>query len=120
MATNVKPFSMKKGYSFKVKGKAPANKPTSISSKEIALTPSTFEKVKVQMLVAEGDDVKIGTPILRDKNRPEILFLSPVAGKVTEIEIGRRRVFKAIRIAVDGNEARKQDFCSPLTTRIIQ
>jgi Na+-transporting NADH:ubiquinone oxidoreductase subunit A len=100
-----KKLTIPKGYSFRVKGAASTQTVEVTSSQSVGLTPVEFDKVKVQVLVKEGDSVKRGTPIYRDKNMPEAVFVSPVAGKVTGFDIGKRRIYHSIDIQASGKDA---------------
>ena len=71
---------------------------TSIDSKKYALKPTDFNAVFPKLLVKEGDEVKAGTKIFFDKYRNNIVFTSPVSGKITEIVRGPKRVLQEIRI----------------------
>lgn len=72
--------------------------------KQIALNLDSFETTKFKLLVRPGDQVKIGQPLAQDKITPEMMFVSPAAGKVKEIRRGLKRRLLDIVIDVDSNE----------------
>lgn len=55
-----------------------------------------------KVLVKPGDRVLIGTPLMCDKNRPEMLFVSPVSGEVEAVNRGERRKVLNITVKSDG------------------
>jgi len=93
-------IKIKKGLDINLLGKA--NKTiTTVSSKSFALKPTDFIGVFPKMLVNPGDEVKAGTPVFYDKYRENIIFTSPVSGKVTEIKRGEKRLLEEIQITAD-------------------
>lgn len=45
-----------------------------------------------------------GTPLMYDKNRPEVKFVSPVSGEVFAVNRGERRKVLDITVKSDGNQ----------------
>lgn len=74
-----------------------------------ALKPSDFHGLTPRLLVREGDEVKAGTPLFCDKNCPEILFCSPVSGKVEAIVRGEKRLLLEVVVRAE-EEQRYVDF----------
>jgi len=64
----------------------------------VALLPYEYIGVKPELLVVEGDTVKLGQSIFRDRNQPTVQFTSPIAGVINEIVKGERQRIKAIVI----------------------
>ena len=73
-----------------------------LSSNHYAVKPTDFIGVFPKVLIKEGDEVEAGTPLFFNKYSENILFTSPVSGKVTEIRRGDKRVLEEIRIEADG------------------
>lgn len=73
----------------------PKTSPTS-AQKEIgtqitdqsALFARPDDDLRVNMLVAVGDRVAQGAPVLRSRRYPELIMVSPVAGEVAAIDLG--------------------------------
>jgi Na+-transporting NADH:ubiquinone oxidoreductase subunit A len=57
------------------------------------------------MLVEEGERVKLGQPLFKDKQNKGVKFTSPGSGIVTAINRGERRVLQSVVIKLDGDEA---------------
>ncbi|MAF77383.1 MAG: NADH:ubiquinone reductase (Na(+)-transporting) subunit A [Halobacteriovoraceae bacterium] len=71
---------------------------------EVALTGSDYVGMKPTMHVKVGDKVKVGDPIFECKKVPGVLYTSPAAGTVKEINRGDRRVLQTVVISVEGEE----------------
>lgn len=94
-------IKIKKGLDIRLLGEA-EKKVSEISSTKFALKPPDFNGVFPKLFVKEGDTVKAGTPVFFDKYRDNIIFTSPVSGKITEIHRGAKRKMLEIRIEADG------------------
>ena len=70
----------------------------------VSILPSSFRGVKPKLMVDEGDQVKIGSPLFFDKTKPEVRWASPASGNVTSIQFGARRVIEKIEITVENND----------------
>lgn len=66
-----------------------------------AVTPSDFEGVTPKLLVKADDVVKAGTPLFFDKNNEQVLFTSPVSGRVAAVNRGEKRKILSISIEPD-------------------
>ena len=94
-------IKIKKGLDIKLLGEA-EKYISEISSTKFALKPPDFNGVFPKLFVKEGDTVKAGTPVFFNKYRDNIIFTSPVSGKITEIHRGAKRKMLEIRIEADG------------------
>ena len=95
---------LKKGHDLGISGVPNPDNIVTIAPKKVALLPSAFRSVKPKLMVQEGDDVKIGTPLFFDKIKPDVRWASPASGKVSNIQFGDRRVIEKIEIKVIGND----------------
>ena len=59
--------------------------------------------MKPKLIIKEGDDVKIGSPLFFDKLKPQVMWPSPASGKITAIVYGERRVIDRIQISRNDN-----------------
>ena len=102
MSTN---FIIKKGLDIKLLGEAEKTI-VDLNAEKFAVKPPDFIGCFPKVIVKEGDDVKAGTPLYFDKYRDNIIFTSPVSGKVEAIKRGPKRRLLEIIIDSDGkNEA---------------
>lgn len=70
----------------------------------VALLGDDYNGMKPTMLVQVGDKVKKGQALFEDKKTPGVLFTSPVAGTVREINRGDKRAFQSVVVEVQGTE----------------
>ena len=71
---------------------------------KVALLGDDYIGMKPTMLVAEGDRVRLGQPILEDKKNPGVIFTSPASGTIEAVNRGAKRKFLSIEINVDGDD----------------
>lgn len=67
-----------------------------------ALMPADFTRVTPKVVVKPEDSVKVGDPLFYDKENPELLFVSPVSGKVAAVNRGERRRVLSVVVESDG------------------
>jgi Na+-transporting NADH:ubiquinone oxidoreductase subunit A len=99
-------LDLKKGLNIPVKGVAAPEVIKTVVPDIVAVKPTDFKGLVPRLLVKEGDAVKAGSPVMADKQRPEILFTSPVSGTVCGILRGQKR--KLLAVLVKAGE--KQEF----------
>lgn len=94
-------IKIKKGLNIPLVGEADNVIINAAKSSRYALVPDDFHGVVPKILVKSGDKVKVGTPLMCDKNRPEVNFVSPVSGEVVEVVRGERRKVMEITLKSD-------------------
>jgi Na+-transporting NADH:ubiquinone oxidoreductase subunit A len=82
---------IRKGLNISLAGKAEKFFGKVNPSELYAVKPGDFHGLVPKLEVKEGSEVKAGTALFVDKNRPDICFSSPVSGKVVAINRGERR-----------------------------
>jgi len=95
---------LKKGFDINIDGVAEKSVSSLPGPVFYALKPPDFPGLLPRLNVKPGDKVLAGTPLFHDKLRPEILYTSPVSGRVVAINRGERRVLLEVVIEVSGNE----------------
>ncbi len=60
--------------------------------------------IKPRVVVREGEQVKVGQPLLYDKRNPDVPITSPAGGTVTTIARGDRRKLLSVSVTIDGEE----------------
>ena len=96
-------LKLKKGYEIRLEGEAPCEFLSSDVPTKLAIKPTDFPGLKPKLLVAVGDEVKVGSPLFHEKGKENLLFTSPAAGKVFAINRGARRKVLSVIIESDGS-----------------
>jgi len=102
--TPMKTIRIKKGYNLKVAGSPSIAAQDAEQPTHLALLPEHIPFVKPRLKIAKGDRVALGSPLIEDKRNPQIQFLSPGGGRITDIRFGPRRVIQEIVIKLDETE----------------
>ena len=95
---------LKKGLDIPVEGAAELQLSKTVSPDIVAVEPVQLKGFSARLLVAEGDKVLAGSPVMADKKNPEILLVSPVSGTVKEIVRGEKRKLLAVTINADDKQ----------------
>lgn len=97
-----KQIRLRKGFDINLAGQA---SPTiaSVDQPELfAVKPPDIQGIYLpRMLVKEGDIVKAGTPLYRDKRYEHIAFTAPASGEIVEIKRGEKRRLLEVKILPD-------------------
>ena len=95
-------IKIKKGLNINLRGKPREVKKQTVLSSDYALFPDDFKGFTPKLSAKQGDQVKAGTPVMFEKNHPEIKIVSPVSGEVIAINRGEKRKLLNIIIRSDG------------------
>lgn len=103
-------IKLKKGFTINLAGKAEKQIADSPQPETFAIKPTDFPAIsRPKLLVAEGENVKAGTPLFYDKMIPEVMYVAPVSGEVAGIIRGEKRRILEIRILAD-KEVQSESF----------
>ncbi len=96
-------FKLKKGFDIPIEGTAEKH---IVEADPVlyGVKPIDFPGLIPRLNTKPGAFVQAGTPLFVDKIRPEIMFTSPVSGKVVSVERGDRRKMLEVIIEKKGNE----------------
>jgi Na+-transporting NADH:ubiquinone oxidoreductase subunit A len=87
----LKRFSLRKGLDVPIQGAPKAEIQANSNVKTVGILGDDYIGLKPRILVAEGDLVGAGTPVMFDKDMPEAQIVSPVSGQIKAINRGARR-----------------------------
>ncbi len=94
-------MKIKKGLRIPLLGEPDERIRGTVTSDQVRICPEDYPGVTPRLIVKVGDAVKAGTPLFHEKDHPEMVFVSPVSGVVTEVERGERRRILNIAIKSD-------------------
>ncbi|NOQ35643.1 MAG: Na(+)-translocating NADH-quinone reductase subunit A [Methylococcaceae bacterium] len=95
-------FTITKGLDLPITGEPEQKISDGNQVKSVAVLGQDFIGLKPKMLVAEGDNVKLGQPLFADKQNSGVLFTSPAAGVVKAVNRGAKRVLQSVVIELKG------------------
>ncbi len=96
-----KDIRIKKGLNINLVGAAEQTTSPAVSSNVYAINLDDFHGITPKMMMKEGAEVKAGEPIFYNKNKEDMLFVSPVSGELVEIVRGARRRILSLKILAD-------------------
>lgn len=97
-------YQIKKGLDVPIKGQPIQTINPAAPVKRVGLLGGDYIGMRPTMAVGVGDRVKLGQVLLEDKKNPGVVYTSPGAGQVTEINRGEKRRFESLVIELDGEE----------------
>lgn len=101
-------YKLKKGFDIRVTGSAELKVKDLAAPMKVALQPAEFRGTKVKLEVEVGSTVKIGSPLFHAKDNENIKFVSPVSGKVIEINRGERRALMEVVVENDNSNSAEE------------
>lgn len=99
-----KKIRLKRGFDIKIRGAAEKHIAGEADSLFFGVKPIDFPGLTPKLNVRQGDLVIGGSPLFHDKLQPEIVFTSPVSGKVISVERGDRRKMLEVVVEKSGND----------------
>ncbi|MGD1885920.1 MAG: Na(+)-translocating NADH-quinone reductase subunit A [Cohaesibacteraceae bacterium] len=114
----MKRFALRKGLNIPIAGAPRQDIDSAVNVRTVGLLGDDYIGLKPRIHVAEGDVVGPGTPVLVNKDLPDVQVVSPVAGRVKAVNRGARRRLISIEIEI-GDGADPVDFSNvgDVTTR---
>ena len=97
-------LDLKKGLDVPLNGAAALKVTKTVKPGLVAVKPTDFKGFLPRLLVKEGDRVLAGSPVLADKQKPEILVTSPVSGTVSQIVRGEKRKLLAVLVQAEDSQ----------------
>ena len=97
-------ITIKKGLDLPISGKPEQVIENGKKVRRVAVIGEDFHGMKPTMKIDVGDTVKLGQVLFEDKKTPGVIYTSPGAGKVAEINRGDKRVLESVVIELDGDE----------------
>ncbi len=96
-------YKIKKGLDIPISGQA-GGEVELIDTQQVAVLGPDYIGMKPTMMVQVGDSVKKGQKLFEDKKNPGVFFTAPVAGKVSAVHRGEKRMLLSVVIDRQGDE----------------
>ena len=96
-----KDIRIKKGLNINLVGAAEHTTSKAALSNVYAINLNDFHGITPKRLVKEGAGIKAGEALFYNKNKEDMLFVSPVSGELIEIVRGARRRILTLKILAD-------------------
>lgn len=97
-------IKIKRGLDVPIAGEPVQVVTDSVAVRSVALVASDYIGLKPDLLVAEGDRVRLGQPVFEDRGMPGVGFTAPACGTVVAIHRGARRRLQSVVIRCEGDE----------------
>lgn len=95
--------AIKTGLDLRFEGAPALDAIHSKAVSSVAILGRDYPGVKFELLAEQGQSIKAGEALLRDRRRPDIVFTSPVSGTLGSINRGARR--SLVSVTVIGDES---------------
>ena len=97
-------INIRKGLDVRLKGVAKKQIKEELKSKIYSIKPIDFESFTPKLVLKPDNPVKRGETVFINKYNPEVCFVSPVSGKITEVVRGEKRKILEILIEADDKD----------------
>ncbi len=97
-------YKIKKGLDIPITGQA-SGEVERVKTQQVAILGPDYVGMKPTMMVQVGDIVKCGQKLFEDKKNPGVFFTAPIAGKVSAVHRGAKRMLLSVVIDREGDEA---------------
>ncbi len=75
----------------------------------VAVVPGDYHGLRASVLVREGDRVRVGQPLVSDKDASDLLLTSPGCGRVVEVNRGVGKSPQSVVVRLEGDEQERFD-----------
>jgi Na+-transporting NADH:ubiquinone oxidoreductase subunit A len=97
-------ITIKKGLDVPISGSPDPVIENGRDVSSVALLGWDTPGLKPSMAVAEGDRVKLGQVLFKDKRNPDVPFIAPGSGVVAKVHRGQRRALQSVVVELDGSD----------------
>lgn len=98
------PIKIRKGLDIPIGGAAERRQMSMLDEVRYAVRPMDHVGMVPRLLVAEGDSVCVGTPLVEDKGNDALRLVSPVSGTVTAVVRGEKRRLLSVVVTSNGKQ----------------
>jgi Na+-transporting NADH:ubiquinone oxidoreductase subunit A len=98
---------IRRGLDLPIPGVASGEVQAAPTIRRVGLLGADYPGLHLRSLVAVGDTVALGQPLLVDRREPSLCVTAPGSGHVAAIHPGERRTIEAVEIALGAGEERR-------------
>jgi Na+-transporting NADH:ubiquinone oxidoreductase subunit A len=102
-------IKIRKGLNLRIAGAPEQRVEEAKPVASAALVAADYRGLQATVLVGEGDWVRLGQPLVCDKDCPEVLLTSPGCGRVVAVHRGVRRSLQSIVVRLEGEDEERFD-----------
>jgi Na+-transporting NADH:ubiquinone oxidoreductase subunit A len=106
-------FRIRRGLELPVPGAAAGGVEAAPAIHSVGVLGADYPGLRLRALVAAGDAVEAGQPVLEDRTRPALRVASPGAGRVQAVQQGERRTIESVVIALGAGGERRFEAHEP-------
>jgi len=102
-------IKIRKGLDLPIAGAPEQRIDDAKSVGSVAVVAGDYRGLRGSVLAGEGDWVRVGQPLVSDKDFSELLLTSPGCGRVVAVNRGVRRSLQSIVVRLEGDEEERFD-----------
>lgn len=102
-------IKIRRGLNLRIAGAPEQRLDGAKSVGSAALVVADYRGLQATVLVREGDRVRLGQPLVSDKDSSDLLLTSPGSGRVAALHWGVRRSLQAIVVELEGDDEERFD-----------
>ena len=104
----MKEIKLKGGLNVPLFGSVEKFKVEDLEPKFIGILSEDYFGLKPKFLASEGDQVRVGQPIIEDKTNHGFKIVSPVSGVISSVNRGEKRALISVEIENDKTNEEKE------------
>ncbi len=102
-------IKVRKGLNLPIAGAPEQRIDDATSTGSVAVVVGDYRGLRPTLLVGEGDWVRVGQPLVSDKDSSDLMLTSPGCGRVTEVNRGVRKSLQSIVVRLEGDDQERFD-----------
>ena len=102
-------IKLRKGLNLPIAGAPEQRIDDATSTGSVAVVVGDYRGLRPTLLVGEGDWVRVGQPLVSDKDSSNLMLTSPGCGRVTEVNRGVRKSLQSIVVRLEGDDQERFD-----------
>ncbi len=105
-----KTIQIRAGLDLPLAGAPAASIDTVPPVRSVAVLGADYPGLRPDLLVEQGDEVRVGQPLFFDKRDPDVMYTAPASGTISEINRGARRALQSVVINISQEKSGRADY----------